>query len=287
MINLPKLTEPLKQGRAKLWLPVSIVLLLLLAFGLYQQQMNAAGQPQWQKLRIAYAIEPPYAFLDENQRVTGESSESARQIAAMLGVKDIEWLQLPFAELIPALQNRQVDLIAAGMFINRQRQNQVRFSIPTLQVYPGLLVPADSTLRFSSDFQENLTAGRRFVVIEGSVEAAKLANLQPAADYQTVSDLPAAIDKLNHHLSDALLLSLPTLQTLAAGQPQFRVIALDTEVSERLPADYVAFAFNRQDTDLLLAWNQAMQQWLGSEDHLQTISRFGFDQQDIAITNSR
>ena len=287
MINLRKLTATLKQGRTRLWLAAVIVLLLLLAFGLYQQQMNAAAKPQWPKLRIAYAIEPPYAFVDENQRVTGESPESARQIAAMIGVTDIEWLQLPFAELIPALQNRQVDLIAAGMFINRQRQNQVRFSIPTLQVYPGLLVPADSTLRFSSDFQENLTAGRRFVVIEGSVEAAKLANLQPAADYQTVNDLPAAIERLNSHRSDALLLSLPTIQTLAASQPQFQVIALDTEASERLPADYVGFAFHRQNTDLLHAWNQAMQQWLGSEDHLQTISRFGFDQQDIAITNSR
>lgn len=287
MKNLQKLTEILKQGHAKLWLPVIIVLILLMAFGVYQQQMNADDQLQWQKLRIAYAIEPPYAFLDENQRVTGESPESARQIAAMLGVKEIEWQQLPFADLIPALQNRQVDLIAAGMFINRQRQNQVRFSIPTLRVYPGLLVLAESTLRFSSNFQENLTAGHRFVVIEGSVEATNLGNLQPAADYQTVSDLAAAIDKLNHHLSDAILLSLPTLQTLAAGQSQFRVIPLDTEVSERLPADYVAFAFNRQDTDLLLAWNQAMQQWLGSEDHLQTIRRFGFDQQDIALTNSR
>ena len=75
MINLRKLTATLKQGRTRLWLAAVIVLLLLLAFGLYQQQMNAAAKPQWPKLRIAYAIEPPYAFVDEkpagDRRITG------------------------------------------------------------------------------------------------------------------------------------------------------------------------------------------------------------------------
>ena len=240
-----------------------------------------------QTVRIGYAIEPPYAYMDSQQRVTGESPESARQIASALGIDNIEWVELPFAELIPALQNRQIDLIASGLFINRQRQQQVRFTVPTIKVYPGLLMAADNKADLSNDFLENLKADRRFVVIDGSVEAAKLAQLEQPVNSLTVKDLPAAIDQLKPEKNNALLLSLPTLQMLANLNENFQVIPLNTESSQRLSPDYVAFAFHRDDVDLFSAWNAAMQKWIGSEQHLETIAPFGFGRQDIVAPNIR
>lgn len=268
-------------------------LLAIVAIGLFfgfqsnQSQLENTNQLNWQKLRIGYTIEPPYAFKDKQQRVTGESPVSARQIADLLSIKRIQWVELPFSQLIPALQNRQIDMIASGLFISRERQQQVRFSLPTLKVYPGLLALADKVPQINSDLQKNIDAGLQFVVIDGSVEAAKLAQLKQPVNSLTVTDIPAALESLNHDDSDALLLSLPTLQMLANANKAFRVVELDTEARQRLPADYVAFAFHRDDTELFTAWNQAMQLWLGSDSHIQAIRPFGFDRHDIAVPDIR
>lgn len=263
------------------WLLAGIGLLIFIGCSQLQQQIADSAATERQTLRIGYAIEPPYAYLDEQQRVTGESPETARQIAALLGISELQWVQLPFAELIPALQNRQIDMIASGLFINRDRQQRVRFTLPTLKVYPGLLVAADKQADFSSDFQENLSAERRFVVIDGSVEAAKLSQLKQPVDKLTVSDLPAALAALKQDDGDTLLLSLPTLRNVAKQHTGFAVIELDTDAAQRLPADYVAFAFHRNDNNLFTAWNHELLAWLGSESHLQTVAPFGFSRQDI------
>lgn len=268
------------------WLLIIVSTLLGLLW-LYSSAVNnhtptpTADHLPWKTLRIGYAIEPPYAFKDPQQRVTGESPESARQIARRFGIEDIQWVELAFNQLIPALRNRQIDMIAAGLFISRQRQQHVRFSVPALQVYPGLLARADKAPNISSDLLENINAGLRFVVMAGSVEAANLAQLDLPVNSLTVSDLTAAIDSLNNDASDALLLSLPTLKLLANRQTNFRVIELNTEAIQRLSADYVAFAFNRKDSELFTAWNRAMQPWVGSDSHIQTIRPFGFDWHDI------
>lgn len=275
--------------RRYIWLVLAISLCVIIFFGYghFQQVMPFAPETQRQSIRIGYAIEPPYAYLNEQQRVTGESPETARQIADILGIKDITWVALPFAQLIPALQNRQIDLIASGLFISRERQQHVRFSLPTLKVYPGLLVPADSQQSFSTDFQENLAAELRFVVIDGSVEAAKLAQLNSPVNSLTVSDLAAALDSLQYAGSDALLLSVPTLQWLTGIDDKYQLIKLDSEASKRLPADYVAFAFHRDDAALFTAWNAVMRDWVGSQQHLDTIAPFGFDRQDVVMQGIR
>jgi polar amino acid transport system substrate-binding protein len=50
-----------------------------------------------------------------------------------------------------------------------------------------------------------------------------------------------------------------------------------------LPADYVAFAFHRDDAALFTAWNAVMRDWVGSQQHLDTIAPFGFDRQDVVM----
>jgi ABC-type amino acid transport substrate-binding protein len=59
----------------------------------------AAGE-----IRIAYAVEAPYAFVTEEGRVTGESPEIARRAAARLGIRRVVWRQMEFDELLPELE---------------------------------------------------------------------------------------------------------------------------------------------------------------------------------------
>src|SRR5690606_16634992 len=67
-------------------------------------------------LRVGYAIEAPYAFLDEDGRVTGEAPETARWVARRLGRGEPEWVLTEFGSLIGQLQEGRFDVIACGLF---------------------------------------------------------------------------------------------------------------------------------------------------------------------------
>lgn len=66
-------------------------------------------------VRIGYAVEPPFAFVDAQGRVTGESAEMARAIWLRLGVERIEWMQVDCGSLIPHLRAGRINQIASGL----------------------------------------------------------------------------------------------------------------------------------------------------------------------------
>ena len=90
-------------------------------------------------VRVGYAVEMPYAYVDENGIVTGESPETARRILERLGIKNIKWTQTEFDSLITGLNSGRFDIIAAGMYITKERSKQISFSNPSFHVKQGLL----------------------------------------------------------------------------------------------------------------------------------------------------
>ena len=122
-------------------------------------------------LRIGYAVEAPYAFVAPSLEVTGESPETARLVANEIGVRHIEWVQVSFANLIPELLDGRFDLIAAGLFMTEDRLRQVSFSLPTLQVGPGVLMRADHEQELDAPLSWLLTSRGRIAVLEGAVVA--------------------------------------------------------------------------------------------------------------------
>ncbi len=57
---------------------------------------------------------PPYEFRDEKNNLKGFDIELMEAIAAKIG-KKLEWVDMPFDSLIPALLAKKIDIVAAGM----------------------------------------------------------------------------------------------------------------------------------------------------------------------------
>lgn len=80
------------------------------------------------KLIVGTALTPPFEYLDT---VTGELKgldvDLANAIAVKLGASII-WREMAFADLIPALQNGDVDMVIAGMYITDARKELVDMS---------------------------------------------------------------------------------------------------------------------------------------------------------------
>ena len=91
------------------------------------------------KIRIGYANEAPFAYMDSQRaEVTGESVEIARVVLKRMGINQVEGVLTEFGSLIPGLQARRFDIIAAGM--SRERCGQAAFSNPTYGVSQAMLV---------------------------------------------------------------------------------------------------------------------------------------------------
>lgn len=266
-----------------------------LAAGVVALVLLGAGTAAWQcwvrhptlrrieeagRVRVGYAVESPYAFLGPDGRVTGESAETARLVAARLGWR-IEWVQTSFEALIPELLDGRFDLIAAGLFVTPQRARLVRFAHPELRVGAGLLVRHGNPKRLHGvgDFK---APGVRAVVVAGSIEEQRLRELglpQPVS----VPDARAGALALESGLADALVLSLPTVRAIARSHPALQAVA----ASDPIAAALVAAAFRPADPALLAAWNRAQAQVLASSAHLRAIAAFGFTPQDVPAAPGR
>lgn len=232
-------------------------------------------------IRIGYAVEAPFAYVAADGRVTGESPETARLVAARLGCRT-EWIQTDFSALIPDLLDHRFDMVAAGMFQTPQRARLVRFAAPGLRVRPGLLIAKGNpvSVRAYADFKA--VPALRVAVLAGSVEQERLRGLD-TAQLVTVPDARAGATAVETGVADALALSLPTVRAMARGRP-----GLEARAAEDLDGTAsVAAAFRPEDEDLLAAWNRAQAQVLGTPAHLQAIAPFGFEAADVPPPQGR
>lgn len=239
-------------------------------------------------IRIGYAVEPPYAFVTPDGEVTGESPEVAKTLVARLGIERIVWSQMAFSELIPALRTGRIDVIAAGLFVNEERMRQVRFSRPTFQVRPALLVAKGNPhgLRACEDLlgQPEL----RVAVLAGSVEQALLLRVGLAGDRLVqVPDALTGYKAVDSGWVDVLVLSAPTLRWRLEQAPLAgsELVQVPDEPTTLAGADYGtgAFAFRLADQRLAQAWDEAARGYIGSAEHRERLRRFGFSPAEIPL----
>lgn len=236
-------------------------------------------------IRIGYAIEAPYAYLLANGDVTGESPEVARRIVARLGVPHIEWRLAEFSELISELEDGRIDVIAAGMFITPERAHRVAFSEPTFHVREGLLVNPGNPHALHSYAEAVHNRLVKIAVLSGSIEEAHLGALVRApAQLTHVPDARTGRIAVEAGAVQGFALSLPSLRWLAL-QHELGHTEIATPFSQpgMLPglAGYGAFAFRKDDTLLLAAWNDAQAGYIGTPDHRALIAAFGFDEGEL------
>ena len=89
-------------------------------------------------ITIGTAITKPFEYHDsQTNELIGLDVDIAEYLANDLGV-NIQWIEIPFANLVPAIEDGKVDIAIAGMYITPERRDVVNFSTPYLQT--GLIM---------------------------------------------------------------------------------------------------------------------------------------------------
>lgn len=95
-----------------------------------------SGKP----LRVGVsATREPFSFIDKDGRISGHDGELARIIAVKLR-RPLEFSDMKFMALIPALQSGKVDLVVTGMTATDERRKKVDFTNPYFANAQVLLV---------------------------------------------------------------------------------------------------------------------------------------------------
>lgn len=82
--------------------------------------------------------QPPMSATNKKGELMGMDVDLSRAMADAMGVK-LKFVQMPFAELLPALEAGKVDMVLSGMTITAERNKKVAFVGPYVVTGKGIL----------------------------------------------------------------------------------------------------------------------------------------------------
>ncbi|MCF7920071.1 MAG: transporter substrate-binding domain-containing protein [Candidatus Cloacimonetes bacterium] len=92
---------------------------------------------------------PPFEYREKSV-LTGFDIDLAREIGKKLGYK-IQFVEMEFDELLPAVYNNKIDLAISAMTINNQRLELVDFSMPYFSADQVILSRSDCDINIKQD----------------------------------------------------------------------------------------------------------------------------------------
>ncbi|ALV44276.1 hypothetical protein MB46_00850 [Arthrobacter alpinus] len=191
---------------------------------------------------------PPFEFTDANGDKMGFDINLVRALAKEAGIKNVEFIQMPFGNIVPALQANQVDVGASAIYISDERAKAIDFSDV---YYPGglaVFVAEDNTTVTSlADL-----AGKKIAVQVGTKSVEWLEQNQPKAQLVQVQTNDQMFSSVKLGQADAVVTGQPGGRYFIHQQGGLK------QVGERLTNENYGYAFQKQDPAIRDAFNVAL-----------------------------
>lgn len=232
-------------------------------------------------IRIGFANEAPYGFATAAGEVTGEAPTVARAVLAELGIEEIDPVVVPFGNLIPGLESGRFDIIAAGMFINPDRCEQILFSDPDYCVPQAFAVEAGNPLGIMSfdDIAANpdITVGIPTGAVEEQYALDAGASQDQIVNFDAIQD---AGDALAAGRVDAIAATSLAIQAELErlgddgleATPGFDVI-----IDGKPASGCGGYGFRKDDQELRDAFNDVLISMKEGGEIRPLVEEFGFD----------
>ncbi len=237
--------------------PANLFLALLVFFlgGCSSLGIESKPKPLLASLRVGiYPAYPPMIF-KQGDEIKGAEADFARRLAKTLG-REAEFVELRWDELIPALTEKKIHIIMSGMTITEARKVRVNFTAPYLKIGQVALMRAEDSAQFNSlaSIQESFaTIG----VVQGTTgETYVRAHFLKAAQ---IISFPAASDArylLVNRKIDLFVHDGPSVAWLVSANE-----GVLKGFWEPFDEEYLGWAVNREDQDLLRKANSVLSNW--------------------------
>jgi polar amino acid transport system substrate-binding protein len=122
----------------------------------------------------------PNSFVDPKTReIVGYEVDIAKAIAQKIGVKPV-FKQIAVAARIPELQQGRIDVLAASLTHNKERESQIDFSLTTFVTGQKVLVKTSSGI---TDVPQ--LAGKKVLTVKGGTQEPNIRKAVPSVDVVT------------------------------------------------------------------------------------------------------
>jgi len=245
--------EEVSRVKKRLVLMFSLVLLAALtAVSCAKQAQNPpSANPAAQRKLIAVgeATFAPFEYMDpKTNKPAGFDVDLIAAIAEASGFT-VEYRNLAWNSLIPALINKEADLVVSGMTITDERALEVTFSDPYFTSGQAWAVKEGSPIKTINDLAGKTVAVQ--INTTGQYAAEKLN--QKFADEKkpqmTLKRLQNAADVFNELKAggcDAIVSDLPVIQEYLKNNPQDKVVIPEPAFT----VEYYGIAMRKADKDI-------------------------------------
>lgn len=113
-------------------------------------------------LVVGSSNDTPFAFIDkDSKQFTGIDAEIIGEIAKRLGIPKVEMKEVKFENLLIELNNKNIDIVADGMYIKPEREKIANFTHPWYKQGEGLIVRKDSDIKGLDDLKDKVVGGQK------------------------------------------------------------------------------------------------------------------------------
>lgn len=234
-------------------------------------------------VRLGFANETPFSYAAPDGTLAGVDYDVMKQVFEDLGIKKIEGVLTPFGSLIPGLKADRFDVIGTGLYIRPDRCKQAAFSEPTIVVGSAIIVPAGNPKKFHSfqDIAKASTAKLGYIV--GGTQSNATAGGVQNDQFVSFPDVLTAVSALKASRVDAVLRTyIDAVQVVR----QMADAAIEVAEPFAMPlkdgkpmVNYIGFAFRPDDKELVSAFNEKLEKFLGSAEHGKILEKYKIGQQ--------
>ncbi|EPA99491.1 ABC transporter substrate-binding protein [Pseudomonas sp. G5(2012)] len=172
----------------KHWKTAVLALALVTSFSASADQLSDIKQ-KGELVCGVLGTDEPFSFMKNpaTREIVGYDVDMCNAIAASIGVKPV-LKQLAVSARIPELQQGRVDLLAASLTHNKEREALISFSLSTFITGQKVMVKADSGIS-----QLDQLAGKKVLTIKGSTMEQSVRSAIPGAQIVSFDSNPQAL----------------------------------------------------------------------------------------------
>lgn len=208
---------------------------------------------------------PPFEMIEagEEGAVVGFDVDLAKAIAANAG-RGLKIVDMPFEDLIPALESREVEMVLVAMTITGERAARVDFSAPYYKATQVVLHRADEPAPASKDAMKGRTVGAQ----AGTTSHALAREIAGAAAARPAATPKAVVEELLGGRADFALMDEPSARAFQKRIPELGIAELP------FPEEFYGVAVRRGNAKLLGTINQTLKQLAADGRHDALVERW-------------
>ena len=262
--------DKLSNSRCSVLIGLLAGLLLLVscaAPGQYHSVHSNEIPPDPNILRVGVTPNAQPLIYRQGNKIVGLEADFARELAKDLG-KSLQFVELDWEDLIPALIANKIDIIMSGMSINRLREVRIAFTIPYFKSGLMALIRREDAARFSTGLFA-LTTSSAIGVIKDTTSEFFVETNYSSVKKIVYTDTKPAVKALIDKRIDMFVYDAPLILYLASENETNGLTALFTLLTE----EYLAWGVRKDNKALLESANNFLRT-ANSDGRLQKMIKY-------------